>query len=74
MIYAVLFRLLAMAQSLQTEGDAIKMNPADEADYDHYLNLIQTRLDEESFSAAWEEGSKMSMEQAIEYALKETDA
>jgi tetratricopeptide (TPR) repeat protein len=66
--------LLAVAKFLQTEGDVIKLNPADEADYDYYLNMIRTQLDEPSFDAAWEVGRAMSLEQAVEYALRESDA
>lgn len=67
-------RLFAAADSLQTEGDLIKMNPADEADYDHYLNLIRAQLDQASFNAAWEEGRAMTVEQAVAYALDYIEA
>jgi hypothetical protein len=44
-------------------------SPADEAETEHYLALVHAQLDEATFSAAWTEGQKMSLEQAIKYAL-----
>ena len=63
--------LLAVAKSLEKESDMIKMNPADEAEYNHYLNLIRMHLDDAAFNAAWAEGRAMKLEQAIELAMKD---
>jgi hypothetical protein len=42
------------------------------AEIESDLSLIHERLDIEAFQSAWSEGQTMSMEQAVEYALKET--
>ena len=38
---------------------------------DHAIASAHAALGEKAFEAAWEEGQKMTMEQAIAYALKE---
>lgn len=40
-------------------------------DYETYLAVTRSQLDDASFNAAWEKGRAMTMEQAIEYALAE---
>lgn len=42
--------------------------------YEDYLTTTRSQLDEGAFAAAWAEGRAMSFEQAVEYALGETDA
>jgi tetratricopeptide (TPR) repeat protein len=46
------------------------MGIADRAEYDRIIASVRAQLDEATFNAAWEEGRKMTLEQAIEYALK----
>ena len=46
------------------------MFPVDRVKYDQILAAVRAQLDEATFNAAWEEGRKMTLEQAIEYALK----
>jgi tetratricopeptide (TPR) repeat protein len=46
------------------------MAPADRKEYDHILAAVRAQLDEATFNAAWAEGRTMTLEQAIEYALK----
>jgi hypothetical protein len=41
--------------------------------YDHHLSATRTQLDEATWQGAWEEGRAMSMEQAIEYALEDSE-
>jgi tetratricopeptide (TPR) repeat protein len=43
---------------------------ADQQDWDRILAEIKESLDEETFTAAWNEGQQMSLEQAIAYALE----
>ena len=58
----------AVEASYQALGTV--MAPADRKEYDHILAAVRAQLDEATFNAAWEEGRKMTLEQAIEYALK----
>jgi tetratricopeptide (TPR) repeat protein len=47
---------------------------ADEAEfYDRYVEMPRTRANPELWEPAWSEGQAMSMEQALAYALDETD-
>jgi predicted ATPase/class 3 adenylate cyclase len=46
---------------------------AEKADYERNLSLARTELDEESWQRAWAEGEAMDVEQAIAYALRETE-
>jgi hypothetical protein len=46
------------------------LDPADRMEYDRILAAVRAQLDEATFNAAWAEGRKMTLEQAIEYALK----
>jgi tetratricopeptide (TPR) repeat protein len=47
-----------------------KMETATRAEYDRIIARVRAPLDEATFNAAWEEGRKMTLEQAIEYALE----
>ena len=40
------------------------------ADYDRSVAALRDEMDEEAFTAAWAEGRAMSVEDAVEYALK----
>jgi predicted ATPase len=44
----------------------------DMEDFEHYAAGVRGQLDEAAFAKAWEEGRAMTLEQAIEFALKET--
>ena len=63
-------QLLAVFQTFLESGDVRTVGPEDEQEYQHYLTRTREQLDEATFNAAWEEGRKMTLEQAIEYALK----
>jgi tetratricopeptide (TPR) repeat protein len=43
-----------------------------DSDYNQCLDLAHEQLDQVAFNAAWEEGRAMSLDQAIEYALKDS--
>jgi len=63
--------LLAAGESvLNAHGLSVSVWPTDFAAYNRSIALIRTQLDEAAFNLAWEAGSKMMMEQAIEYALR----
>jgi tetratricopeptide (TPR) repeat protein len=61
-------RLWGAAESL-CEAIGSPMSPADRADYERNVAAARAALGEESFTAAWAEGRKMTMEEAVEYAL-----
>ncbi len=71
-------QLSAVVDALLEAGD--KLNPADEAEYKRNLALARQQLDastgsaqaQAAFNAAWNEGRAMTLEQAIEYALKDS--
>jgi len=46
--------------------------PSERAKYDRLLAAARAALEEEGFAAAWAEGRRMTVEQAVEYALGET--
>ena len=65
-------RLLAAAESLrETIGSAL--SPVESADYDRSVTAVRSALGEETFAALWEEGSAMTPEEAVEYALGEEE-
>jgi len=47
------------------------IDPVDQLDHDHRIAMLREKLSEESYSAAWNEGRAMTMEQAVAYALGE---
>jgi tetratricopeptide (TPR) repeat protein len=55
------------------EGLSLSLDPSDQKEFDHYLAFVRVQLDETAFAQAWDEGSAMTIEQAITFALKETD-
>jgi non-specific serine/threonine protein kinase len=66
--------LFGAAQSLfEALGMAGYLDPPDQKEFDHYLALVRSQLDEATFAEAWEEGHAMTLEQATEFALNETN-
>ena len=51
----------------------IRMEPSDHKDFDHYVAVVRGQLDEAAFAKAWGEGRLMTMEQAIAFALEESN-
>ena len=64
-------RLFGAADNLYTLL-RFEMPPAERAEHDRAVATARAELGEEAFAAAWEEGKKMTMEQAVEYALEES--
>ena len=56
----------ALLDSLHTQ-----MLPLDQSRYEETLARVQADLDAATFAAAWGEGSKLTLEQAIAYALND---
>lgn len=59
----------AAQESYQTIGR--KLEPPDAIEYNRIISIVRDKLDETTFNAAWAEGQKMTLEEAIEYALEE---
>jgi tetratricopeptide (TPR) repeat protein len=62
-------RLFGAAEALQELFHFI-LAPADRADHDRDVATVRAALGEEAFAAVWAEGRAMTMEQAIDEALK----
>ncbi len=65
-------RLLGAGQAL-LDAQGIQIGVAIRAVYERGIAAAREQLDESSFNAAWNEGKAMTMEQAIECALKKGD-
>lgn len=63
-------RLLGACEKIKQENGTTYW-PANRIAYKRCLALLHEQLKDATFSAAWVEGSKMTLEQAIEYALAE---
>ncbi|MFN8490771.1 MAG: tetratricopeptide repeat protein [Caldilineaceae bacterium] len=63
-------RLLAAAVGVR-EAIGAPMPPIDAVRYEHAVATVRTQLDEVAFTAAWEAGRAMPLEQAVAYALGE---
>src|SRR5262249_32647730 len=63
-------RLWAATAQLREEIGSPR-TPKEQAEYDRDVAAAHRALGEAAFSAAWEEGRAMTLEQAIEYALAE---
>ena len=64
------------AEEVLREAIAYPVSLYDRAHYDYegYQTAARSRMDEDSFAAAWVEGRAMATEQAVEYALEQEDA
>ena len=63
-------RLWGAEQRLREEI-GLTIPPAGQEDYEKQVSALREALGDEAFSVAWAEGRALTMEQAIEYALKE---
>jgi predicted ATPase/class 3 adenylate cyclase len=62
-------KLYSAAAALMSAAN-IRLEPVTRRDVDHYMAVAKERLGDAGFSAAWAEGRAMTLEQAVEYALK----
>jgi hypothetical protein len=65
---------LAGAAQAQFLAIPRRLDPVDRGDWERIQAEARAQLDEASFASAWAEGQAMSTEQAIAYALEETEA
>ncbi|MFN8474993.1 MAG: tetratricopeptide repeat protein [Anaerolineae bacterium] len=66
-------RLFAAADAMLAEAHSHLDRP-DSMAYDRYLAAARAGLDAEAFERAWAEGRAMTQEEAVAYALEETQA
>ena len=59
------------AVEVMRRGVDIQVPPPYRDDHDKILAVLRAELGEETFAKAWEEGRKMSMEEAIELAMED---
>lgn len=65
-------RLWGASEALR-ESIAVPLPPHEQVLYDRKMAQVRTALGEEVFSAAWEEGRVLTMDQAAAYALEEEE-
>ena len=62
-------RLLGATEAI-LEANGHSIQPTDQGDYDRSINDTRAQLDQGTFETAWAEGRALSLEQAVELALK----
>jgi non-specific serine/threonine protein kinase len=55
---------------VQLDTLGITLYPADQMEYEHNIALVRERLEQDAFTAAWNEGLAMTLEQVVAYALE----
>ena len=65
-------RLLGAANALLVGLD-IGQQFADQVEINRYLEMVQDALGEHAFQEAWEEGQRMTIQEALEYALSDVE-
>jgi hypothetical protein len=63
-------RLFGAAESLYIPL-RFEMSAKERAEHDQSISAARATLGEEAYTAAWEEGKTMTLEQAVEFALRE---
>lgn len=64
-------RLFGASEALLQAMNA-RLDKVDQTEYDRHRAAISAALGDEAFNAMWEEGEKMSEEEAVKYALEES--
>jgi hypothetical protein len=65
-------RIFGAAESMRASLRSM-IDPVDKSEYESNVASLRAELGMGEFNAAWEEGKKMTLEQAIDYALEEVD-
>ena len=63
----------AVEALLESIGMAGRMDPSDQKEVDHYVAVVRAQLDEAAFAKAWATGHAMTLEQAIEFVLENSN-
>ena len=61
------------AANAQLDTLGTGQQPADQVETSRYLENVQQALGEKAFEQAWEEGQRMTIQEAIEYALSDLE-
>ena len=64
-------RLLGAAESIRENLNS-PMTATERVEYDQNVSTLRAQMKQSDFATAWAEGRAMTLEQAIEFALKET--
>ncbi len=62
-----------MHQTAVLKSDGTKLDESDAIEYERNLASARAQMEHAAWQVAWAEGQAMSMEQAIAYALEETE-
>jgi len=62
-------RLFGAAKTLHA-GIRFELFPAERAEHDRAVVAVRTELGEEAFAIAWKEGQKMTLDEAVGYAIE----
>ncbi len=61
-------KIFASAASLRSPIHSV-IDPVDQPEYDLFLSKLRSRLDQQTFTACWEEGKAMLLKDVVVYAL-----
>jgi predicted ATPase/class 3 adenylate cyclase/DNA-binding CsgD family transcriptional regulator len=62
------------ASNAELESLGTNQQPADQGEIKLYIDAVQQALGQDAFQEAWEEGQRMTFQEAIAYALSDEDA
>jgi tetratricopeptide (TPR) repeat protein len=65
-------KLMSAAETLR-EASSSARTPQEQIEYDRELSGLRAGMDEKTFDLLWAEGQSMSMDEAVDFALGETD-
>ena len=68
----IVLQLFAAADALR-EKSGTPMTPDEQVYFDEQLKVLGDKLDKTQFDSIWSKGCTMTMEQAIEFALENSD-
>lgn len=69
-------RATKLSGAIEALAEAIssRFEQEDQVEHERTIAVIRSQLDESTFNRLWDEGRKMTLEQAINFALEENDA
>jgi len=63
---------MSAAQALRAASSSIR-TPQESIEYDRELAGLRAGMEEKTFNSLWEEGQAMNLEQAVDFALDESE-
>ena len=67
-----LVKLFSVAEALREVSNSVR-TPDEQKEFEDAKSSLQSGMNEDEFNKVWESGRSMTMEQAIEFAIVETD-